>query len=163
MAVFYKTTNLVNGKVYYGVHGTAGDGYLGSGIALLRAIKRYGKKAFKREDLLTFPTLEEAFAHEQAFLTEELVRSKLTYNMGPGGRGGPQFSGRTHSVDTRKSIGEKSRGRRFKQPPEAKAKISLGMRGNRNCVGRKISEETRQKIRDKLKKQVREVDISSAS
>jgi hypothetical protein len=41
----YKTTNLLNGKYYIGMHVTnqIDDGYLGSGKYLNNAIKKYGK------------------------------------------------------------------------------------------------------------------------
>ena len=47
----YKTTNLINKKIYVGVHSTDNldDWYLGSGKRLLLAIRKYGKENFKRE------------------------------------------------------------------------------------------------------------------
>ena len=52
--IIYKTTNLINGKIYVGMHSTdnLNDGYLGSGWILKQAIKKYGKENFKREVLL---------------------------------------------------------------------------------------------------------------
>lgn len=49
----YKTTNLVNGKIYIGQHATdiIRDGYKGSGIALKNAFKKYGRNNFKLEIL----------------------------------------------------------------------------------------------------------------
>ena len=55
----YKTTNLINNKIYIGqkVYKKNNDiqspvpSYLGSGIKLKSAIKKYGKKNFKREIL----------------------------------------------------------------------------------------------------------------
>ena len=42
--ILYETTNLINGKNYRGIHKTSKleDGYLGSGLALEKSIKKYG-------------------------------------------------------------------------------------------------------------------------
>ena len=50
----YKTTNLLNDKIYIGkkVYRKKDDNwYLGSGIYLNRAIKKYGRENFKKEIL----------------------------------------------------------------------------------------------------------------
>lgn len=88
--IFYKTTNLLNKKVYYGVHKTEilDDGYLGSGIAIKKAIKKYGKQNFNRETIKFFDTREEMYSYEKSFVTEELVKDVSTYNQTLGGFGG---------------------------------------------------------------------------
>jgi hypothetical protein len=47
----YKVTNLVNGKIYVGLHVTKNldDEYLGSGKQIQSAVKKYGRENFKRE------------------------------------------------------------------------------------------------------------------
>ena len=47
----YKTTNLLSGKYYIGMHSTDNldDGYLGSGRRLRYSINKYGKESHKRE------------------------------------------------------------------------------------------------------------------
>ena len=62
----YKTTNLVNGKIYIGKHETDNldDGYLGSGKILRKAIEKYGEQNFKREILFECSTREEMNAKE---------------------------------------------------------------------------------------------------
>lgn len=88
--IFYKTTNNINGKFYYGVHSTnkLDDGYIGSGKLLTRAIKKYGKKSFTREILAIFDTKEEAFLIEKTVVTKILVNDKRCYNVKVGGQSG---------------------------------------------------------------------------
>lgn len=51
-AYIYLTTNLINNKKYIGQHkGELNDNYLGSGIAFLEALEKYGKENFKKEIL----------------------------------------------------------------------------------------------------------------
>ena len=71
----YKTTNLVNGKIYIGVHTTnkLNDGYLGSGTNFKKAVKEFGRMNFKREILEFFETAEEAFNREKELVTGTCV------------------------------------------------------------------------------------------
>lgn len=47
----YKSTNIVNGKIYIGQHIPKGNSYIGSGKLISAAQKKYGKRAFKLEIL----------------------------------------------------------------------------------------------------------------
>ena len=49
--VIYKTTNLINGKIYIGQDSKNNPKYLGSGVIFLKAIKKYGKENFVKETL----------------------------------------------------------------------------------------------------------------
>jgi hypothetical protein len=44
--IIYKTTNIINGKYYVGKDINNSESYLGSGVLLKRAIKKYGKENF---------------------------------------------------------------------------------------------------------------------
>lgn len=68
--IVYKTVNLVNNKIYIGVHGTYKDefdGYIGCGVDIYRpstyinpktpfqcAVKKYGIENFKRTTIKEF-------------------------------------------------------------------------------------------------------------
>lgn len=97
--ILYKTTNLINNKIYIGVHSTndINDNYLGSGLNIIRAIKKYGVSNFKREILYIFKTKEEAFLKERELVTEEFVNDNNNYNLSVGGTG----AGRTGKIFVR--------------------------------------------------------------
>lgn len=88
--IVYEITNTINGKKYIGKHSTfdLNDGYLGSGLAIQRAVAKYGKEAFEKIILRSFDTSEEAFTYEKEIITKEIVESDLYYNMSFGGIGG---------------------------------------------------------------------------
>ena len=94
----YKTTNLVNGKIYIGKHETDNldDGYLGSGNLLRRAIKKYGEENFKREILFECSTIEEMNAKEAELVNEEFLKRDDVYNIKLGGNGGFDYINETH-------------------------------------------------------------------
>lgn len=84
----YQITNLVNNKIYVGIHITENvdDGYMGSGRALKRAIRKYGYDNFKREILFDFDNPEEMVLKEQELVDRKFIARKDTYNIACGGR-----------------------------------------------------------------------------
>ena len=87
--ILYETRNLINGRIYVGVHrGTNGDGYLGSGKALKHAIKLYGNRSFERRDLASFEDESAAYESEQFIVNERFCKCEDTYNVALGGNGG---------------------------------------------------------------------------
>jgi hypothetical protein len=86
----YKTTNLVNDKIYIGCHKTKNlnDNYKGSISNLSKAIEKYGIENFKKEILFCFDNEQEMFAKEAELVTEEFVKNSNTYNAKVGGYGG---------------------------------------------------------------------------
>ena len=85
----YKTTNLINGKIYVGLHVTSNleDEYLGSGSQLKSAVKKYGKENFKREYIKICNSPEEMYELEADIVNEDFVKRSDTYNMKTGGTG----------------------------------------------------------------------------
>jgi len=106
--IFYKTTNIINGKFYYGVHSTnkLDDGYIGSGKLLTKAIKKYGKENFTREILAIFDTKEEAFLIERNIVTKDLVDNRNCYNVKIGGQSG-HATFKTAAARAKDSVKEK--------------------------------------------------------
>jgi hypothetical protein len=86
----YLTTNLINNKIYVGVHSTIklSDGYLGSGKALIQAIKKYGKDSFKRYTLHLCLTQSDAYEWEGLIVDKTFISRKDSYNQKLGGKGG---------------------------------------------------------------------------
>ena len=56
MGIVYCYTNKINGKKYIGSHHGRNSKYLGSGINLKQAIKKYGKENFIRQTLWEGPS-----------------------------------------------------------------------------------------------------------
>lgn len=83
----YKTTNLINKKYYIGIHSTddLDDGYLGSGVYLKKAIKKYGRQNFSKEFLGFYSTRQELSYAERCIVTEDIVTNPNTYNLILGG------------------------------------------------------------------------------
>ena len=85
----YKITNLVNNKIYVGLHVTKdlNDDYLGSGKQIQSAVKKYGRENFKREYIKICETPEEMYNLEAEIVNEDFVKNPSTYNMKTGGTG----------------------------------------------------------------------------
>lgn len=86
--VIYKTTNKVNNKIYVGKHNRLRTGYLGSGLLLKNAIKKYGSKNFEQE-ILEYCT-KETVNEREIYWIEKLQSQNLNigYNISSGGDGG---------------------------------------------------------------------------
>jgi group I intron endonuclease len=92
--IIYKTTNLINGKIYIGKDSRDDINYLGSGIKLLGAIKKYGKDLFKKEILEVCTTLEHLNDQEIHWISKFNATDPLIgYNIAVGGTGGNTRAG----------------------------------------------------------------------
>ena len=146
----YITTNLINGKKYVGDHSTnnLNDNYIGSGIIVKGAVKKYGKENFHREILKLLPTKEEAFdAQEEYIKIYETHVSQGGYNVSwKGGSGVNQWI--KHSEETKKKIGDSKRGKKRKPFTDEWKNNLIESRKGRSPVkkGTKLSEEHKRKI-----------------
>lgn len=86
----YKITNLINGKIYVGVHKTDNleDDYMGSGVYIKRAIEKHGVENFKKEYLFVYDNADDMYNAETVIVNEQFVESHETYNLKTGGYGG---------------------------------------------------------------------------
>jgi hypothetical protein len=98
----YLTVNTVNHKFYLGKHSTKdlNDGYVGSGTAFLRAIKKHGHLNFQHYRLQFFNNAQDAYIAEGLLITEDFIKKykdelKVCYNLRIGGFGGGGLSEET--------------------------------------------------------------------
>ena len=86
----YKTTCLITGKFYVGMHSTDNleDGYLGSGKILGYSLNKYGKENHVREILEYLPSRIKLKEREKEIVNEELLSDPLNINLKYGGEGG---------------------------------------------------------------------------
>ena len=132
MYCIYRIINRINGKTYIGQHKykKLNDNYMGSGIHIKRAIKKYGIENFKKEILeFDIPNVDLANDWEQMYILFERAKGKAEYNIANGGKGSAGFH---HSE-------------------EYKRLLSETMKGNTINKGRKRSDETKRKISEAKK------------
>ena len=107
----YKTTNLVNGKIYVGQHKAdefEPDFYIGSGTLFRRAVEKYGSENFKNELLCECFSQKDMDEKEMFWISElNTLDSSIGYNLTKGGFGGA--SPRTE--DTKNKIAEYNTGK----------------------------------------------------
>ena len=120
----YIIRNLVNGKRYIGKDSVNRQNYFGSGVLIKAAIRKYGKDNFEKIIVGLCDTNDKLNFLEKFYITFFKTKIPNGYNLTDGGEG---TSGWHPDEETRK---EWSRQRQ----------------GNTNCVGRILSEETKDKI-----------------
>lgn len=175
MYYIYRITNKINGKTYIGQHKykKLNDSYMGSGVLITKAKKKYGIENFKKEILeFNIPDVDLANDWEQMYILFERVKGKAEYNIANGGYGKG-----TVSEETKRKLSEKLKGHiswnkgKHCKPltEEQKRKISEKLKGriswnkgnhhtdetkkkmSEAAKGRKLSDETKKKISEALK------------
>lgn len=137
MYCIYRITNKINSKTYIGQHKykKLNDRYMGSGVLLTKAKKKYGIENFEKEILeFGIPNVELANDWEQMYILFERAKGKSEYNIAPGGLGHIGH----HSEETKNKISKTRTGKKYSE--EHRRHISESLKG------RIVSEETRKKI-----------------
>jgi group I intron endonuclease len=152
--VIYKTTNIVNGKFYIGQDSKNNPSYLGSGVLLSKAIKKYGKENFIKEIIEVCSTKKELNEREKYWINRlESIDNSIGYNIAEGGMGGNTYNDeikkrisdlmkkKVFSEETRKKM-SLSRKNKSYHTKESKEKIS------KTHKGKKLSKEHIEKLRE---------------
>ena len=134
----YLTTNLINHKKYVGAHSTINlnDRYLGSGVLIVKSVKKYGKQNFEFK-ILEYCNENELNEKEQFWIAKLNTVYPNGLNLTTGGL--HTF----HNECTKKKISNSSKGKIISDL--TKGKISEANKG------RQCSIETKNKISNKLK------------
>lgn len=156
--LIYKITNNLNGKFYIGKHITENidDGYMGSGLAIRRAIKKYGAENFTKEILFDVYGEDLMNFLEEAIVDEAFVAREDTYNIALGGQGGRLLLNYSPlSEETKKKISQAHKGKHLSEETIQKMlKTRQGYHHSKEtrkkmsdaAKGHFVSEETKQKI-----------------
>ncbi len=86
----YKTTNVLTGRYYYGMHSTddLNDGYVGSGKRIKRSINKHGKENHIREIIEFVSDRKKLKQREREVVNLDKVAKKDCMNLMVGGKGG---------------------------------------------------------------------------
>lgn len=100
----YITSNLLNGKIYIGQTNGKDPYYIGSGVFIRKAVKKYGKKSFRKEILIECSEQEVNFWEDFYIKLFDSRNPIVGYNMLAGGKN-RSFC---HTEQTIKKIKERS-------------------------------------------------------
>jgi group I intron endonuclease len=159
MYKIYLITNLFNLKKYVGITKFSLEERFSQhtkrGFILTEAIKKYGEQKFSIELVEVVESAERAYELEIFYIKEYNTKAPNGYNLTDGGDGifgwnitdeyREQCSFRVKELHKEKRIGMYGK----KHTEETKKKMSESSKGNKNCLGRVLSEESKQKISEK--------------
>ena len=87
--IIYKTTNIINGKIYIGQDSNNNPKYFGSGNLLKKAFDKYGIENFKKEILEHCDSKKDLNDKEKYWINKlQSINKKIGYNISEGGTGG---------------------------------------------------------------------------
>lgn len=163
--IIYKTTNLINNKIYIGKDKYNNPKYFGSGLLIKRAIKKYGKNNFIKEIIEYCDDLLELNNKEIYWIKFYKNSNNILYNITNGGDGGDTLSNHPDLDIIKKKMGRKGRTSNRKgiiMSDEQKEKISISLKETFSNKNIKLSDEHKKKISIKRKKLFREGKLNVA-
>lgn len=142
----YKTTNLVNGKIYIGLSTKPVEestSYYGSGALIAKAIKQYGKDNFTKEILESDITDRKILCAREIYYISKYKSNHrdIGYNLTHGGDG---TGGLEFTAERRAKIGQANRGPA--SPKKRKASLINIAKARAAVKNFETSEETKVKI-----------------
>lgn len=152
--IIYKTTNLINNKIYIGQSIKNNSNYLGSGYIFKKAIKKYGKQNFKKEIIETCDSIKELNKREIYWINFYNSTDKnIGYNINEGGKNARQTKESKIKISLALK-GKKSKRLNYKHSEETlnkikESKIKNGTYGISGMLNKQHTEETRNKISEK--------------
>ncbi len=156
----YKTTCIITGRWYIGMHSTCNidDGYMGSGKILRYSIRKYGKDNHVVEILEFFETRELLIEAEIKTITEDILIDKNCMNLAEGGSGGhgSRFLTKEQLIKGAEVTNEKYKDKLIDWRSKG-GRINFELNGDTleghrfDWNGKKHSEETKEKIRESMK------------
>jgi group I intron endonuclease len=156
MYKIYLIINLENLKKYIGITKYSLEErfyqHIKRGFLLTEAIKKYGKEKFSIELIEEVESPERAYELEIFYIKKYNTKAPFGYNLTDGGDGifgwqpsdeyRKECSERAKELHKNKKVGMYGK----KHNDETKRKMSEASKGNKNCLGRILSEETKLKI-----------------
>ena len=164
--ILYKTSNILNGRFYIGIHSTKNpnDGYLGSGKRLKYEINKYGRESFRVEVMEILPTRKALEEREAQIVTPQLLSDPLCLNLKNGGEGGWDHLNKNSDVQRNRAIRGNEKQKLLRENPEwlarnkqarSKAMSKRHKDGTAhvpNWTGRTHSEEAKRKMSETRKR-----------
>ena len=158
MAIIYRITNTINGKIYVGKAKLDDPKYFGSGLQIVAAIKKYGKDNFVRDVIEKCDDIDVNSREKYWIAKLNSTDTTIGYNISVGGDGGAHYwaslteeERKTHSKKksvalTGKKYGPRSdecrqnQSRNFNRSTEVLEKRAAAKRKEYTCVNHNTNE-----------------------
>jgi hypothetical protein len=159
----YEIKNIVNNKIYVGVHQTKdiNDGYMGSGTVINKAYEKYGKDMFVKTILEYFDSRDAMINREKEIVNEDFLSRDDTYNLRRGGTGGFDYINKNglninhvpRSDDFKKNLSERMKKDNPSKRPGAKERMSAATKKIMECGTHPfLNSEKQRELSNRLRK-----------